>query len=72
MPRAMLACWRAALLSAVYTYWIWMAFREMRGADAHSNYCLPFHPLRLLSIVYGGPKYHTYVAHTAGRVDAVT
>ena len=47
---------------AVYTYWIWMAFREMRGADSHSNFCLPYHPLRLISVVYGGPKYHGCVS----------
>ena len=31
----------------------------MRGTDAHSDYRLPWHPLRLLSGIYGGPEYHT-------------
>jgi hypothetical protein len=47
-------------LLPVYTYWIWMSFRIMRGADAHSNHYLPFHPLRLISPIYGGPLYHGY------------
>jgi hypothetical protein len=54
-----------ACFCLVYTYWIWMSFRIMRGADAHSNYYLPFHPLRLISPIYGGPLYHGYVQFSA-------
>lgn len=46
-----------------------MIFREMRGTDAHSNFALPFHPLRLLGLVYGGPRYHS-VHHNRGTRDS--
>jgi sterol desaturase/sphingolipid hydroxylase (fatty acid hydroxylase superfamily) len=48
-------------------FWIWIAFREMRGADAHSGYHLPFHPLRLISPIYKGPKYHDFHHSVKGR-----
>lgn len=51
------------------TYWVWISFREIRGADAHSNYALPFHPLRLLRPVYGGPTYHS-IHHAKGTRDS--
>jgi sterol desaturase/sphingolipid hydroxylase (fatty acid hydroxylase superfamily) len=44
---------------AVLPYWAWMLFRTARGVDAHSDYNLPFHPLRLLSPIYGGPVMHS-------------
>lgn len=46
--------------------WIWIAFREMRGCDAHSGYDLPFHPLRLVP-GYGGPKFHDFHHSIHGR-----
>lgn len=40
------------------SFWIWIAFRELRSTDAHSGYNLPFHPLRALAPVYWGPVGH--------------
>jgi sterol desaturase/sphingolipid hydroxylase (fatty acid hydroxylase superfamily) len=51
----------------VLTFWIWMFFRSMRGTDAHSGYDLPFHPLRLLGFVYGGPVAHDLHHQPHGR-----
>ncbi|KNC46738.1 C-4 methylsterol oxidase [Thecamonas trahens ATCC 50062] len=48
-------------------FWVWIVFRTMRGADAHSGYQLPFHPLRLLSPIYGGPAYHDHHHSIRGR-----
>ena len=45
--------------ASVFTVWAWATFRELRGTDAHSDYKLPFHPLRILSPIYGGPSYHS-------------
>jgi len=41
-------------------FWIWLVFRAMRSTDAHSGYNIPFHPLRLIGFLYGGPTHHDY------------
>jgi len=51
----------------IFTFWIWISFRELRGTDAHSGYNLPFHPLRLLSPIYGGPVGHDFHHQLRGR-----
>jgi sterol desaturase/sphingolipid hydroxylase (fatty acid hydroxylase superfamily) len=51
----------------ILTFWIWMVFRGARGADAHSGYYLPFHPLRLLSPIYGGALDHDIHHQLRGR-----
>jgi len=51
----------------IVTFWAWISFRALRGSDAHSGYNLPFHPLRLLSPIYGGPVYHAFHHKLAGR-----
>lgn len=51
----------------IVTFWIWLAFYEMRGTDAHSGYNLPFHPLRLISLIYGGPCMHDFHHKPYGR-----
>eukprot|EP01116_Phalansterium_solitarium_P006684 TRINITY_DN1902_c0_g1_i1.p1 TRINITY_DN1902_c0_g1~~TRINITY_DN1902_c0_g1_i1.p1 ORF type:complete len:307 (+),score=34.13 TRINITY_DN1902_c0_g1_i1:1275-2195(+) len=44
----------------ITTFWVWLVFRAMRSTDSHSGYNLPFHPLRLIGFIYGGPIYHDY------------
>lgn len=58
-----------ALISGLHiaTFWAWICFREMRSTDAHSGYNLPFHPLRLLGFIYGGPKMHDFHHQIHGR-----
>jgi len=51
----------------VTTYWIWITYRELRSVDAHSGYNLPFHPLRLISPVYGGAHFHDFHHNIKGR-----
>jgi len=51
----------------IVTFWVWITFRGMRGSDAHSGYNLPFHPLRLLSSIYGGPLMHDFHHQIYGR-----
>jgi sterol desaturase/sphingolipid hydroxylase (fatty acid hydroxylase superfamily) len=51
----------------ILTFWAWIIFRELRGADAHSGYDLPFHPLRILSPIYGGPRAHDMHHSVHGR-----
>lgn len=51
----------------ILTFWIWIVFREMRGTDAHSGYHLPFHPLRIISSIYNGPKFHDFHHSIKGR-----
>jgi sterol desaturase/sphingolipid hydroxylase (fatty acid hydroxylase superfamily) len=63
---ACVAC-AACLSLPVLPFWAWMLFRTMRGVDAHSDYDLPFHPLRLLSPIYGGPRMHRWVAVRVDR-----
>jgi len=53
----------------VLTYWIWLVFREIRSADAHSGYHLPFHPIRLLDPIYGGPREHDFHHRVEGRLS---
>jgi len=42
----------------IVTFWAWLVFRVIRSTDAHSGYNLPYHPLRLIQFMYGGPVYH--------------
>jgi len=51
----------------ILTFWAWITFREMRSTDAHSGYNLPYHPLRLIGFVYGGPVGHDFHHQTYGR-----
>jgi len=51
----------------IVVFWLWLIFRELRGTDAHSGYNLPFHPLRLLNPIYGGPLAHDFHHQTYGR-----
>mgnify|MGYP001036968383 FL=1 len=51
----------------IVTHWLWLVFRELRSTDAHSGYALPFHPLRLLSPIYGGAEAHFYHHSVQGR-----
>jgi len=57
------------LLQGVHitTFWFWLFFREARSVDAHSGYNLPFHPLRCLNFIYGGPLAHDFHHQLAGR-----
>jgi len=51
----------------ILTFWFWTTFRGMRGADAHSGYDIPFHPLKLLGPLYWGPRRHDFHHALAGR-----
>eukprot|EP01114_Cavostelium_apophysatum_P021459 TRINITY_DN7494_c0_g1_i1.p1 TRINITY_DN7494_c0_g1~~TRINITY_DN7494_c0_g1_i1.p1 ORF type:complete len:283 (-),score=37.96 TRINITY_DN7494_c0_g1_i1:27-830(-) len=51
----------------IAVFWLWLTFRELRGTDAHSGYNLPFHPLRILSPIYGGPLAHDFHHQSYGR-----
>ena len=50
----------------ILLFWAWISFRATRGADAHSGFDLPFHPLRLLPF-YGGPRFHGFHHESRGR-----
>lgn len=62
----------------IVTFWTWIIFREMRSTDAHSGYVfnsfyligrynLPFHPLRIIGFIYGGPLMHDFHHQVYGR-----
>ncbi len=48
-------------------FWVWLIFRQIRSADAHSGYDLPWHPLKLLGKCYHGPRGHIRHHTLAGR-----
>lgn len=59
--------WSSVFSLDFRVFWFWMAFRQIRSMDAHSNYQLPYHPLRLLSGIYDGPRQHLFHHTYAGR-----
>lgn len=50
---------------SIELFWLWIIFRQIRSADAHSGYVFPWHPLRSLRLIYQGPVGHLH-HHTLG------
>ena len=48
-------------------FWLWIVYRQIRSADEHSGYNLPWHPLKVLGNWYHGPQGHIRHHTLAGR-----
>ena len=59
--------WSFIGMTHVTVFWLWIFFRQLRTADAHSGYDFPYHPLKLINFVYGGTRIHSFHHTLAGR-----